>query len=484
MREKLLALCLTLLSLSLPLSAQNKQNSAPLVFTSVTVIDAAGAPAKPGMTVVITDGRITALGKSGKVRVPRGARVVDGAGKFLIPGLWDMNAHPFLYEKDFFPLFALHLYVVNGVTGLRDTFGPLGEEIQWRKGIEVGAILGPRIVIGGPLVDGPKPAFPGSVAVSDGDEGRRAVISLKQRGADFIKVYDLLPRDAYFAIADEAKRQGIPFAGHVPATVTAAEASDAGQKSIEHLANVSVSCSTDAAELQKAWSSALLEQDNALAIRGLARADTKALDSHSPAECLALSAHFVKNGTWHTPTLVVHRSLASVDDPAPANDPRLRYIPRAIREEWDPNTSIFSKALTKDDFAGLKRTFPKLLEVAGLMRRLGVGFLVGTDAPAVPYCFPGFSVHDEMALLVRAGFTPMQALQAATLNPARFLGLSAFLGTVERGKKADLVLLEADPLQDITNTRRIVAVVVNGRLLDRATLDKMLADVETAVGKK
>lgn len=484
MRETLPVLLLTLLSLPLPLFAQVKQNSRPLVFTHVTVIDATGAPAKPDLTVVIVDGRITALGKSGKVRVPRDVQVLNAAGKFLIPGLWDMHAHPFLNKRDFFPLFALHMYIANGVTGLRDTFGPLEEELQWRKGIEVGAILGPRILIGGPLVDGPKPAFPGSVAVSNEAEGRQTVVSLKQRGADFIKVYDLLPRDAYFAIADEAKRQDIPFAGHVPATITAAEASDAGQKSIEHLANVAVSCSADAAALQKAWSKALLVLDNEIAIRDWVRTETKALNSTSTAECTKLSARFVSNGTWHDPTLLAFRNIAFMDDPSLANDPRLRYIPHAIRSEWDPKTSIFSKALTKEDLAGLKRAFPKLLEIAGLMHRSGVDFLVGTDAPAVPNCFPGFSVHDEMALLVKAGFTPMEALQAATRNPAKFLGLSDSLGTVEKGKMADLVLLEANPLEDITNTQRIAAVVVNGRLLKRATLDRLLADIETAAGKK
>lgn len=382
------------------LLGQPKQHSQPkpLVFTNVTVIDGTGSPAKPNMTVMAVGNRIIALGKSGKVRVPREAHVLNATGKFLIPGLWDMHAHPFLYAKDFFPLFTLHLYIANGVTGVREMFGPLEEEIQWRKGIELGAILGPRIVIGGPLVDGPKPAFPGSIAVSSEAEGRQTVVSLKQRGADFIKVYDLLPRAAYFAIADEAKKCGITFAGHVPATVTASEAADAGQKSIEHLGNVAVSCSAKSANLQKVWSAALLEQDNALAIRGLTRVDTDALESHSVKECSKLSTRFVKNRTWHDPTLVVYRNLASGNEPALVRDSRLRYIPHAIRSEWHPDKSIFSKALTRDDFAGLKRTFPKLLEIVGLMRRSGVEFLVGTDAPAVPYSFPGFSVHDEMAL--------------------------------------------------------------------------------------
>jgi Amidohydrolase family len=266
--------------------------------------------------------------------------------------------------------------------------------------------------------------------------------------------------------------------------VTAAEASDAGQKSIEHLANVAVSCSANEESLQKIWREALLQQDNALAIRDLTRVETQALDSFSPEKCAGLSERFVKNSTWHDPTLVAFRISSIGDDPALLSDPRLRYIPTAIREEWDPEKSDLSKALTKDDFVGAKRSFSNMLVEVAAMRRSGVEFLVGTDAPGVPYCFPGFSVHDEMALFVKAGLTPMEALQAATRNPAKYLGLLDSLGTIEREKIADLVLLDANPLNDIRNTQKISAVIVNGRLLNREVLDDLLAEVEEAAKSK
>ncbi len=483
-RRKLLSSLLLLLLPALAAAQPRSDNqSAPLAFTRVTVIDATGAPAKSEMTVVITGERITAIGKADSVRIPRGAQVIKAAGKYLIPGLWDMHAHPHLNSRQFFPLFALHLYLVNGVTGLRDTFGPLEAQQQWRKAIGVGAVIAPRMFLAGPLVDGPKPAFAGSIAVSNAEEGRQAVISLKRRGADFVKVYDLLPREAYFAIADEAKKQGIPFAGHVPATVTAAEASDAGQRSIEHLTDVAVSCSTDQEALQKALTAGLLKEDNSTAIRDLTVTETRALETYDREKCIALAQRFVKNDTWHDPTLVTLRVNAFINDESFLNDARLRYIPRALREEWNPKNSEFSKALTAEEIAAAKRAFPTFLKIVGEMHRAGVRFLTGTDAPAVPYCFPGFSLHDELALFVEAGLSPMEALQTATLNPARYLGLSDSLGTIEKGKIADLVLLDANPLVDIHNTKKIDSVIVRGRLLTREARQRMLAEVEAAADK-
>src|SRR6266436_4993488 len=212
-----------------------------LAFTHATVIDATGAPGKTGLTVVITDDRITAIGKSADLHPPTNAVIVDASGKFLIPGLWDMHVH--WHEKDYLPLF-----IANGVTGVRMMWG-MPEHFEWRKEVERGSLLGPRLLIASTIVDGPKPFWPGSLTARNEAEGRQAVTKAKQAGADFVKVYSLLPREAYFAIADEAKKQGIPFAGHVPISVSVAEASKAGQKSIEHLTGILAGCSSREAEL-------------------------------------------------------------------------------------------------------------------------------------------------------------------------------------------------------------------------------------------
>lgn len=459
--------------------ANQKLQQKLLVFTHVTVIDATGAPAKPDMTVVITNDRITALDKTRRVNGPKDIHVVDATGKYLIPGLWDMHVH--IRDEEIF----LPLFIANGVTGVRNMGRDLPELIlQWRKEITNGTLLGPRIMMAGPILTGPKPVFSGSIAVATETEGREAVDSIKRRGLDFVKVYSFLDRDAYFAIADEAKRQGIPFAGHVPASVTAAEASDAGQKSIEHLTGVLQGCSSSEAELRKEALAAIVKSDYSasVAVRFLLFGQIKELeDTYSDKKAALLFARFVKNGTWQTPTLTRRRARAFADDSRFTNDARLKYIPLSWREEWEENR--ITTNLATEDWVNLKRVLQKHLELVGSMRRAGVELLAGTDS-GYPYCFPGFSLHDELALLIKAGLTPMEALQAATRNPAKYLGLLDSLGTVEKGKMADLVLLEANPLQDIGNTQKIAAVVVGGRLILQASLRTMLADVAAAASKR
>lgn len=477
---------LTLLSIVLPLLClANEQapsaNPVSLVLTHVTVIDTTGGPAKPDMTVVIIGNRIAEIGNSSEIRPPKNAETVNGNGKFLIPGLWDMHVH--WYDKDYLPLF-----IANGVTGVRQMFGA-PEHYQWRKEIEAGQLLGPHQLIASPIVDGPKPVWPGSIAVANASEARQAVTQIKQSGADFVKVYSLLSRDAYFAIADESRKQGIPFEGHVPESVSLEEASNAGQKTVEHLTGVLIACSTREAELLKS------AQETAAAISAGQLSSTGfwgpeyrqrqklALETYSPEKAETIFRELKTNHTWQCPTLTVLRSMAYSDEPSFTNDPRLKYVPRDIALSWDPKNDIFLKTKTTDDWALGKKVFSKELEIAGAMQRAGVEILAGTDT-LNPFCFPGFSLHDELGLLVQSGMTPMEALQAATLNPARFMGRQDDLGTVARGKIADLVLLDANPLDDIGNTRKISAVVFNGKLFPRASLNEMLAKIEVLASRK
>jgi imidazolonepropionase-like amidohydrolase len=467
-------LSLILFCSSLLPAQQTTSSTQVLVFTHVTVIDATGAEAKPDMTVVIRDGRIAELGRSGKIRPPQGARFVDASGKFLIPGLWDMHVHEWNKEA-FFPLL-----IANGVIGVRDMFAPLPPIKQWRAEVAAGTTIGPHIVAAGIIVDGPyPPCAPCSIAVSNAAEGRKAVLTVKEMRSDFIKVYSTLPHDAYFAIADEAKRQNMVFAGHVSEFVSAAEASDAGQKSIEHLTGVLVACSAKEGELRKE-NEALLRADG---FRGdtMTLEQYRALDSFDAKRAAALFARFKRNGTWMCPTLSVLRALAFIGDPDFRNDLRLKYIQNFLRKQfWEDGFGFRSR--TAEDNARARRVFQKQIEVVGMMKRAGVDFIAGTDT-ANPYVFPGFSLHDELALLVQAGFTPMEALQAATRDPARYLGRLDSVGTIEKGKIADLVLLDANPLAEIGNTRKINAVVVGGKLITKPELDKMLVDVVSLVSK-
>ena len=452
-----------------------------LVLTHVTVIDATGAGARPDMTVVIKGDRILEMGKSGEIRLPEGAQTLNATGKFLIPGLWDMHVH--WYEKDYLPLF-----IANGVTGVRMMWGVPAHH-QWRKAIEAGQLVGPHMLIASPIVDGPKPVWQGSIPVADAYEARQVVIQVKRDGADFVKVYALLSRDSYFAIVEESKKLGIPFAGHVPDAVSLEEASKAGQMSNEHLTGVLIACSTREGELLKRSQDTLAailagQQPSSARFQGPEHRERLelALDSYSSQKAEAVFEELRENHTWQCPTLTVLRSTAFADDASFSSDPRLKYIPRDIVSSWDPKADPFLKNRTAEDWALSKKVFSKEISVVGAMQSAGVGILAGTDT-LNPYCLPGFSLHDELGLLVQAGFTPMQALQAATLNPARFLGREKDLGTVATGKIADLVLLDANPLDDIGNTRKISAVVFGGQLFSRATLDEMLAKIEVLASR-
>jgi imidazolonepropionase-like amidohydrolase len=454
-----------LLSLTLLLaSGRSDPEQKALVLTHVTIIDITGGAPKPDMTVVITGARITDLGEAGKVSVPQGGKEIDAGGKFLIPGLWDMHVH--WYGRD-----TLTLFTANGVTGIRQMFGT-SDLLRWRDEIAKGSLQGPRMVVASPIIDGPQPVWPGSISVRDEAEGRKAVTRVKQWGADFVKVYSLLPREAYFGIADEARKQGLPVEGHVPFSLSAAEASDAGQKSIEHLTGVILACADKEAESRS-------EPVNANSSPARTRPEVQALETFSAKKEAELFARFIKNGTWQCPTLNVRRSTAYQDDPNFKNDDRLRYIPRQILERWGMRMGN----RRAEFYANEKRLFQKQVEVIGDMNRAGVLLLAGTDT-GNPFCFPGFSLHDELALLVKAGLTPTESLRAATLNPAKFFGLDQTLGTIEQGKLADLVLLEANPLEDIRNTQRIDAVIMNGRFYDRKALDKMLAQAQTLANQR
>lgn len=433
-----------------------------LAIQHVSVIDATGKPAQPDMTVVVERNRIAAVTQSKKAKIPKKTQIIDGYGKFLIPGLWDMHAHgaetPWTYG----------LYLANGVVGVRDMWGP-EDANAWREKHATDEKPAPNIYFASPIIDGPRPLFPSMISVGTEAQGREVVDRYKDHGADFIKVYDNLPRGVYFAIADEAHKRGIPFAGHVPYSVTAAEASDAGQKSMEHLMGVELACSNE--------ERALMAE-----IRGyldLIRKAGRALKSYDDVKAQPLFARFVKNGTWQCPTLTVLRVDAFFNDSQFTNDDRLKYIPKSSRSRWDPNTNSNYKNATPEDWAAFRAKFREDLKLVGRMHRAGVGIIAGSD-DMNPYSFPGFSLQDELALLVEAGLSPMEAIQASTKEAARFMGQLDRRGTIEPGKIADLVLLDHDPLADIHNSRSIRAVVLGGKLIPRVALDSMLTDAEAA----
>ena len=437
----------------------------------VNVIDVSAGRVLPEQTVVIESGRISAVGAAATAHVPSAAQRVDGRGRFLIPGLWDMHVHAAYpgIDAQFAPLF-----IANGVTGVREMFGNLMSIKAWKARAEKGEW--PRIVGSGHIMDGSRPIWPGSVRAANADQARRAVDSLHKAGADFIKVYNRLPRDAYFAAVEEAKRVGTYVAGHVPDAVTVTEAAQAGQRTMEHVGGIALDCSSLRDDVRRARVAAAI--DSTLA-RAAAQQSNRVADTQDAQRCAEVIATAARSGMWQVPTLVVLRSMASLDDSTFTADPRLRYMNRMLTNGWNWRSDFRLRARTPEDWAIAKRGYKLNFEIVRNLHRAGARILAGTDVMN-PFAFPGFSLHDELALLVEAGLSPADALRAATLNPALFLEATELHGTVAAGKRADLVLLDANPLDDIRNTQKIRAVVVNGRYLDRASLDAMLAAAEKA----
>ncbi|HKV64257.1 MAG TPA: amidohydrolase family protein [Candidatus Acidoferrum sp.] len=469
----LLALCGLVWSCSAP-------SKSTLAITYVTVIDATGAPPQQDMTVIIANQRIAALGPTSSIKFPDGPEVLNGAGKFLIPGLADMHVHlTGAGEPSGSRDFILPLLVANGITTVRDMGGNVEDLTRLRVEISSGAWLGPQISFTGPYLDGDPPAYQPSIVVKSASEARAAADRLAKEGVDFIKAQSSLNREAYFAIAEETKQLHIQFVGHVPDRVSALEASRAGQASIEHLTGILLACSSKEEELRRESLVGAPHNETLAQAHARERARRrKLLDTYSPQKAEALLHAFANNGTWQVPTFPILVHLAFV---TPAtnllDDPRMKYVPQNERKIWNQGVKGQLEHYSTADFALREEIVRRSLEIVGKMQAAGVRIVAGTDI-AAPNVFPGSSLHDDMVFLVEAGLTPMQALQAGTKDAAEFLGKLQTQGTIENGKLADLLLVDANPLDDIRNTKKIHALVLRGKLLDRNALAEILAAAE------
>jgi hypothetical protein len=444
-----------------------------LALARVTIVDVESGGLRPDHTVLVQGNRITWTGPADQARIPAGARVVDAPGRYVIPGLWDMHVHAAREgrARHFWPQFLAH-----GVTGIREMGSYLDTLQAWRADARRPGSGAPRIVWSSPMLDGSPTSWRHGYAVADSAAGVAAVDSMRALGFDFVKVYDRLPRDAYHAIAARARERGIPFAGHVPASVTHAEASDAGQRSIEHVSDwFSLECVPGGPRALQA----LIHAENAGAPADSVHAALERLRRVAAAEpdaaaCRGLHDRMERNGTWLTPTLTQRRGARATDEMA--NDPRLRLVPAALVQRWRED-----RRPPSDDDRLIMVLQARAVQLA---HAAGVQLLAGTDASDEPFVFAGSTLHEELQLLVEeAGLTPLEALRTATINPARYLAAADSLGSVRAGRMADLVVLEANPLDDIHNTTRIFAVVANGRLIDAAERERLLRLAQDEAGR-
>ncbi len=419
-------------------------------FVDVTVVPFDRERVIPGQTVLVRNGKIAAIGDRDEIEVPPGLESIDGRGRYLMPGLADMHVH--LTHEDF-----LLLLVANGVTTVRNMVGN-EQVLQWRKSIESGTRLGPRIFTAGPLNDGDPPIWPGSRTVTTAAEADRAVAEQKAAGYDSIKVYARLGVPAYQGLVTAAHERGLRVVGHVPDAVGLDRALAAKQDSVEHLTGYLAAVASDGAPTPKH------------PILG-------GFLHHGPidAERLTkLARRTAGAGVWNCVTLIVLRKLVPAEIATEwLAHPEMKYVAPAVKTTWNPAEDFRLKSLDPGEWRALRAGDADRMQITAALHGAGARLLLGTDTPN-PFVIPGFSVHEELRLLVTAGLSPYEALRTATRNPAEFVGEAAEWGTVAVGRRADLVLVERNPLDDVGHVSRRVGVMARGVWYPQSTLDARL----------
>ena len=432
--------------------------SAPtLTITNATVIDVSNGALRRGQTIVVDGNHIVRVGLP-STAVAAGGQVVDVKGMYVIPGLWDMHTHAYFgWSRDFGDSYVLPMFIANGVTGIRDMGSDLDSVLQARNLVAAHRLTGPRMVVSGPMLDGPRVTFAASIAIATQDDGRKAVRLLKSKGVDFVKIQSGVPRDAYPAIADEAKKQGLPFDGHVPDAIRASEAIAAGQRTFEHLIGIFEASTPDEdAFLSRRYGAGKDPSVN----KSLAAF----LDRYDPSRERTIIERLAASGVWQCPTLFWERGQWLVDVIDWRQDSDIAYTPRTwIEKKYPSSQKSIAESMDSDPLDVRRRFVEHELELVRALHAAGVPFLAGTDTPAGVDVTPGISLHLELQRFVDAGLTPLEALQTATINPARFFGRTSDFGSVQAGRLADLLILSANPLEDIANTRTISGLVADGK---------------------
>jgi len=441
------------LALLLLASAPQAPVIPPTAFVGVDVLPMDRDELLRDQTVIVRDGRIVALGAAKDVAVPEDAQRVDGHGKTLMPGLADMHVHSW-EEAD------LVLFLANGVTTVRNMFGsPM--HVRWRDQVAKGELLGPTIVTAGPIIDGDPPVWPGSTVLVDPAGAEQVVIDQKEAGYDFLKVYEKLSLETYDAIVAAAREHGMRVMGHVPRAVDLAHVIESGQKSVEHL---------------DGWVEHVQADDSPYLGKVKWENEGEAW-KHVDAKKLAATAEAcAKAGTWNCPTLVVYQKWVVADEvDAMFARPEMQYASPMMRTFWAPKYNYLGK-MAKETILSLRGSDADRKRVLGVLHASGARILLGTDV-GNPFVVPGFSLHEELANLVASGLSSYEALRAGTSGAAEFLGESEEWGSVAVGRRADLLLLEADPRTDVANAARRVGVMVRGRWLPEEDLRKRLEEL-------
>lgn len=459
-----------LLAVAAPAGARER---ADLLIRHATIVDVAGGKTFPNRTVAVTGDTIRAVGPDAAVSRRFAAKSsVDASGKFVMPGLWDMHVHfgggPELIGEN---KALLPIYVAYGVTTVRDCAADLSQSVlEWRAQVANGALLGPTIFTSGPKLEGYKPIWKGTLEVGTPAEVNAALDKLQAMKVDFVKITDnTLKPDIFLAAVREAKRRGMLTSAHTPYALTIDQAVDAGLGSIEHIDYLIKAGSPREQEIGAAYAAGKISYSDA----------TNAfVDSFDPAYARREYRRLAAKGVYVTPTLNMGRILANLDREDHSKDVGLAYIGPGLRKTYDWRIQRAAKA-TPEQVAARHKEYELSARVLPMLVAAGIPILAGTDAGYLnSFNYPGEGLHEELERYVEAGLTPQQALTSATITGPRFLGHSARYGAVAQGKAADILVLDSNPLRSIAATRAINAVVLHGELLDRAALDRLLAEAK------
>ena len=415
------------------------------VLKDVAIIHPQWGLVQKGMSVLIQGEKIAKIEKTARIQIPNNSIVIDLSDKYLIPGLWDMHVHT--CWKSGLDTTFLPLFLANGVTGIRDLGGKLDLLNLYKRKIQDDPALGPDLYGCGPILDGNPPAdYEVTIPLDNEKQAIQVVDSLRNAGADFIKVYSLLRPNVYQAIAEHCKKLDLPFSGHVSEFVTPFDASRAGQRSLEHLNRIEDFC--------------------------INKKET----------CDSLIQTLKENNTWVCPTLVLYDYKAYCYEQRILHKENLKYIEDSIVQRWEESrTNRVDRIKNEEEWKTLQKRYENQINVVTQLYRSGINILTGTDVAGTPYVLPGFSIHDELSLLVKAGLSEYEALKCATFNPAKYLAIDDLHGSIESGKIANLVVLDENPIDNIENTMKIFGVVRKGKFLDRKYLEDLLRMVNAEI---
>ncbi len=462
---------------------EESDQSTVWAITNVTVIDSKQEQLDQ-QTVLVNGNKIEAVGPTAKIELPQSTTVIDGTGKFLIPGLWDAHVH-LTYDQGIGPS-MFKLFMANGITSIRDTGGQLDLMKPYADASEAEPTKMPRLKFSGPLLDGLPRVYDGStpfrpnlsVGIKSVNQARNRVNELAAAGVDLIKAYEMLQPEALEAVLEAAAKKGLPVTGHVPLSTDVISASNAGLRSIEHMRNLEMSCTADWERLmenrRKELKEGAREAGGDLRSRLHQLQRTYAIENQDSAMRAKVLGTLAKNNTWVVPTLTILAFRENRVYARPAWRKQFKYLPDSIGSRWLASAERLTRMPL--DSAGIR--FAQWgYDMVARLPAAGVGIMAGTDTP-IAFLTPGFSLHEELRLLVNSGLSPIQALEAATVQPAEYFNMQDELGTIEVGKIADLLLLDANPLDQIENTQRIRAVIKDGHWHDRDQLDAWLQELE------